>query len=111
MLMQMVDLWQQMELWPSRKRKKFSLIKVIQFMRTRLLEQDSKIKDVRKKKYLGWGVGGEMNKGEEICEIIQNTHTFPEISIPISSSTWLTISWLSSSSSEASKISSRVSLT
>lgn len=55
MLMQMVDLWQQMELWPSRKRKKFSLIKVIQFMRTRLLEQDSKIKDVRKKKILGVG--------------------------------------------------------
>lgn len=44
-----------MELWPSRKRKKFSLIKVIQFMRTRLLEQDSKIKDVRKKKILGVG--------------------------------------------------------
>lgn len=38
-------------------------------------------------------------------------HTFPEISIPISSRTWLTISWLSSSSSEPSKMSSSVSLT
>lgn len=41
----------------------------------------------------------------------EDIHTFPEISIPISSRTWFTISWLSSSSSEPSKMSSSVSLT
>lgn len=37
--------------------------------------------------------------------------TFPEISIPISSRTWLTMSWDSSSSPDSSKMSSKVSLT
>lgn len=93
MPMQMANLWQLREPWPSARRQKFSSVRIMQVMTSWLLE-----KTLFKK----WNVGGN---ADELC------HTLPEISIPISSSTWLTISWVSSSSSEASKISSRVSLT